>query len=162
VTTMMSKTVKAVLSTGVNIVVSAIVAGGVSYLAQVRGDTIIMQKTAKLETVVDYAKSESPISPFAAKYIAAITSNGDIKQAQTDLRAKLGEEMEKAEKLRPVFVSAIPDIERYQNALGRFASSIDGATDATRMTEWTENFGRVIDSRLALERTLLKEAGGAG
>ncbi len=139
--------------------ISAVVGAVVAFGFQQYSETQMLRKTARLETVLEYAKAESPITPFAAKYIAAITGNGDLKTAQYELRGKVADEMERAEKLKAMFSSAEPDIERYLTALGLFGDSIEGATDATKMRAWTERFGQVVDTRMALERTLLRSAG---
>ncbi|MBY3493888.1 hypothetical protein [Rhizobium laguerreae] len=139
--------------------VSAIVGGLVAYGFQYYGEARTLKKTARLETVLEYTKAESPITPFATKYIAAITGNGDLKTAQVELRGKVADEMERAEKLKTLFSTAAPDIEQYVTALSMFGDSIDNATDATKMRIWTERFGHVVDTRMALERSLLRAAG---
>ncbi|MCQ1779145.1 hypothetical protein NOJ05_18230 [Neorhizobium galegae] len=139
--------------------ISAIVGGLVAYGFQAYGESQTLKKTARLETVLEYTKAESPITPFATKYIAAIIGNGDLKAAQLELRGKVADEMERAEKLKTLFAVATPDIEHYVTALSMFSDSIDHATDATKMRTWTERFGRVVDTRMALEKSLLAAAG---
>ena len=143
----------------ISAVISAVVGGLVAFGFQYFSEAATLKKTARLETVLEYTKAETPITPFATKYIAAITGNGDLKTAQTELRGKVADEMERAEKLKTLFARAEPQIEQYVNALSSFGDSIDNATDPTKMRVWTETFGHVVDSRMALERTLLKEAG---
>lgn len=135
--------------------VGGIVAFGIQYY----GNTDMLRRTAKLETVLEYTKTEDSITPFAARYIAAISDNGDLKTAQRELRIQLANEMERAEKLKNVFASAEPSIELYLDALSMFSDSIDNATDATKMRNWIERLGHVVDTRIALEKTLLSAAG---
>ena len=156
---MNTETRTTLISVAASSVCSTVLAGFVAFGFQVWGDSITLQKTAKLETVLEYAKTESPIAPFAAKYIAAISGNGDLASAQTDLRGKLADEMERAEKLKPLFKSVEPAIDSYLTALTTFSDTIDTATDATKMRVWSERFGHVIDSRLSLERHLMTAAG---
>ncbi|AVH41975.1 hypothetical protein [Agrobacterium tumefaciens] len=139
--------------------IAAVVGGLVAYVFQYYGEAETLKKTARLETVLAYTNSESPLTPFATKYIAAITGSGDLKTAQVELRGKVADEMERAEKLKPMFRGVEPLIEQYVTALVMFSESIDGATDATKMRAWTERFGHVVDTRMALEKRLLAVAG---
>lgn len=139
--------------------ISAVVGGAVAFSFQLYGESRMLEKTARVETVLAYANTESPITPFAARYMAAITGEGDLRTAQYELRGKVADEMDRTEKLKHVFSEATPAIERYLTALDMFAQSIDDATDATKMKVWSERFGHVVDTRMALERSLLSAAG---
>ncbi|WP_147273508.1 hypothetical protein [Ciceribacter lividus] len=138
---------------------SAVIGFGFQYL----GDDITIKKTARLETVLDYTKVDSPITPIAARYISVLTDGGEIAPVQIELRGKLADEILRAEKLRSLFADAGPAIEQYQDALQGFSNTIDSAKSVTSMREWAENFGRVIDSRQILDNALLNEVGvGSG
>lgn len=156
---MQTETRVTLISAVVSAVCSTVFGGMVAFGFQIWGDSITLQKTAKLETVLEYTKSEATITPFAAKYVAAITGNGDLATAQNELRGKLADEMERAQKLKPLFKSSESDIDKYLGALSTFASSIDDATDATKMRIWAERLGHVVDTRLALEKSLINAVG---
>lgn len=141
-------------------VAGSVVSAVISFGVQMFGDDITMKKTARLETVLEYTKQESPITPVAAKYIAVLTNRGsNLGEVQTELRGKLADEILRAEKLRPLFGGADRAIGQYQGALENFSATIDKATDVTEMRDWAENFGKVVDTRQALDRTLLREVG---
>lgn len=134
---------------------SSIIAFGFQYL----GDDIDRKKTARLDMAVEYNQAESQLTPLAARYISVITGGGDLQAVQSEIRGKVAEEIERAEKLKPVFKNADPAIVKYQDALQTFATSLDGSTDPTKMRNWAESLGHVVDTRDALGRVILRDAG---
>ena len=155
---MRTRTKTTLISVAASTVLSTIFAGFVSFGFQQWGKSITLRKTARLEQVLDYTKAKSPITPFAAKFMAAIAGEGDISSAKSELRGKVADEMEKTEKLRALFQTADPEILEYQSALSQFADTLNNATDATKMRRWSEMFGKVLDSRQALDQRLIRDA----
>jgi hypothetical protein len=146
---------------GTSALVSAIVAGGISYLTANWVDQNSKVRGARLEQIVRFTSSTDTFLSSANSYIAAFAYNKDAQPLQEQLGAEVNKQFSESEKLKVFFSS--PEIQRsvdkYQEDLITFHKVVGASHDAQSIGSWTVQFGKVNDARLALTEQLKKSAG---
>jgi hypothetical protein len=146
---------------GTSALVSALVAGGISYFSADLVDQNSKARSARLEQIVRFTTSTDTFMASANGYIAALAYNKDAKPLQEQLGAEVNKQFTESEKLKVFFSS--PDVNRsvarYQDDLINFHKIIGTSKDASGIGAWTTEFGKVNDARIDLTEQLKKSAG---
>lgn len=135
--------------------VSAAISIGTFYYT----DMVSHHRTAQMQTVLAFSDRGFPLAKLSGKYIEAIADKKPLDALRVEIRGAVMDETITAENLRSVLGSKASDVDSYQKALRDFAMTLDGADGPTHMREWTEAFGRTVDARQQLDKSLRAEIG---
>lgn len=150
------------ISSAINMIASAIVAGLVSYYSNyysnVQLDSIQRARSVKIDSIVKFSTGNDALSLEINKYIATIAAGKDPKDVQESLNNELIKQFNDSENLRLIFNSdeIASDLGRYQGAIKEFRRSTRLAKKPEDMPEWVAGVDRVYNARIELANELIK------
>ena len=122
--------------------------------------SVLQNRQAQLEAIVRFDQSSGQIIEVGRKFVAALNDGKDLTEAKQEASTYVGKQILELLGLKRVFITDGPMAE-YETAIKDFNITAQATRSAQDVKSWGENFGRVIDTREHLTRSLYKQMGVA-
>ena len=111
-----------------------------------------------LDLLARFDQSSSQIVDAGGGFLTALNNDKDLTAARGVIATLTGKQMLETESLRRNF-GDISEIKGYENAIAEFEATAKGIQSPREIKTWAEAFGRVIDSKIALMKSLYNKLG---
>lgn len=115
-----------------------------------------------IEQVAKFDLSSGEIIDVSSRFISAVNNSGNVSDARSAFNGALAKQLLSVQDLKRELPNQSPNTKAFEDAIGDLKLVTSSASKPEEMRPWAESFGRFLDVRSDLSKSLYKSVGISG